>query len=89
MKNNTVHRIAFKDISKYLSEQNIQIRDEHGDVWVVTPKRMYCKEQKRLNRQLGINKVNHYGNTNGKCKCQRNEKPPNKNKIFKHQKQTL
>ena len=61
-----VHPIALKDISKYLAEQNIKIIDEHGDVWVVTPAHMYNKETRKLNAELGVNKVNYHGNTNHK-----------------------
>ena len=63
-----IHPIALKDISNWLAEQNVQIRDEHKDVWVVTPSIMYNKEQKKLNAELGVNRINYYGNTNGKRK---------------------
>lgn len=55
----TVRRIALKDIADYMREQNIQIQDESGDVWVVTASRMDCKEQRKLNIQLGVSKVNY------------------------------
>lgn len=61
-----IHPIALKDISKYLIEQNIPIRDKNGDTWVVTPTRMYNKDSRKLNAELGINKIHYYGNTNGK-----------------------
>ena len=51
--------IALKDISKYMKEQNIKIQDEAGDVWVVTSRRLQCKEQTRLNTELGVHKVNY------------------------------
>jgi hypothetical protein len=63
-----VNRLAFRDISKYLktiSRNNRPIIDNSGDVWVVTPRLLNCKEQRRLNRVLGLNKVNYYGNKNG------------------------
>jgi hypothetical protein len=53
--------IALKDISKYMKEQNIKIQDEAGDVWVVTSSRLHCKEQTRLNNELGVHKVNYPG----------------------------
>ena len=67
------HPVALKDISQYLSEQNVQIMDEHGDVWVVTPTRMYNKHTRKLNAELGVNKVNYYGNTNGRRSGKENE----------------
>jgi len=56
------YRIAMKDISEYLHSQNLQIVDEHGDVWVVTPSRMANKETRRLNAELGLHKINKHGN---------------------------
>ena len=64
MKKST-HRVALSDISQYLTEQNVRIIDEYGDGWVVTPARMYNKHTRKLNAELGVNKVNYYGNTNG------------------------
>jgi len=54
-----VKSIALKDIADYMRDQNIQIRDEAGDVWVVTASRMDCPEQRKLNRELGVSKVNY------------------------------
>lgn len=56
------YRIAMKDISEYLRSQNLQIADENGDVWVVTPSRLFNKETRKLNNELGLHKVNKYGN---------------------------
>jgi len=53
-------RIAMKDISEYLRNQNIKIFDGNDDVWVVTPGRMQNKETRKLNSQLGLHKVNKY-----------------------------
>ena len=63
---NQVCFIALKDISNYISEQNVKVMDEHGDVWIVTPNRMFNKQTRKLNAELGINKINYYGNTNQK-----------------------
>ena len=54
-----VKSIALKDIADYMRDQNIQIQDEAGDVWVVTASRMDCPEQRKLNRELGVSKVNY------------------------------
>jgi len=56
------YRIAMKDISEYLRSQNLQIVDEHGDVWVVTPSHMANKETRKLNVELGLHKINKHGN---------------------------
>lgn len=56
------YRIAMKDISEYLRSQNIQIVDEKGDVWVVTPSMMANKKTRKLNIELGLHKVNKFGN---------------------------
>ena len=54
-----VRLIALKDIADYMREQNVQIQDEAGDVWVVTASRMDCPEQRKLNIKLGVSKVNY------------------------------
>jgi hypothetical protein len=56
------YRIAMKDISEYLHSQNLHLADENGDVWVVTPSRLFNKETRKLNNELGLHKVNKYGN---------------------------
>lgn len=56
--------LALQDISEYLREQNGRL-EKSGDVWIVTPHRIFNKETRRLNAELGINKVNYIGNTNG------------------------
>ena len=55
----TVRRIALRDISEWMKEQNIQIKDEHGDVWVVSANRIGTPEHSKLNRELGVSKVNY------------------------------
>ena len=51
-------RIAIKDISEYMKENNIQIMDGNHDVWVVSASRVYCAEQRKLNKELGISGIN-------------------------------
>ena len=52
--------IAAKDISKHIKESEIEVFDENFDVWVVTPSRMHTRETSRLNKQLGIHKINKF-----------------------------
>jgi LEA14-like dessication related protein len=59
-KNNSSARIAMKDISEYLHNQDIKIVDENQDVWIVTPKRMQNKETRKLNAKLGLHKINKF-----------------------------
>jgi hypothetical protein len=54
----TVARIAIKDISKHIREQNNVTVDGYGDTWVVTSTYLYTREQRNLNRALGISKAN-------------------------------
>lgn len=61
----TAHEVALKDISEYLTDQKVRSRNKYGDVWIITPYRMFNKETRRLNDELNINKINYYGNTNG------------------------
>ena len=58
---NSPYRIALKDISEYLRDQNLQIIDEHGDVWVVTPSILANKETTKLNIELKLHKINKHG----------------------------
>lgn len=55
----SVRRIALKDIAEWMKEQNIQIQDEHGDVWVVSANRIGTPEQSKLNKELGVSRVNY------------------------------
>ena len=59
-KNNSSARIAMKDISEYLHNQDIKIDDENQDVWIVTPSRMQNKETRKLNSKLGLHKINKF-----------------------------
>lgn len=53
---------AFHDISKWLGEKGINRTGFH-DIWIVTPSNLDSPHQRRLNRQLGIDKMNyHAGN---------------------------
>ena len=62
-------RIALKDISDYIQNEyegkKIDYHREHTEVWVVAPWAIFNKQSRQLNKQLGINKVNYYGNKNG------------------------
>ena len=49
---------AFHDIAEWLKEEDIKIMDGNHDVWVVTGARLDTKEQRDLNKELGIHKVN-------------------------------
>lgn len=52
-----VSRMAFADISDYLKEEGAIAYGEH-EVWVVTPNALDTKETRRLNKELGLHKVN-------------------------------
>ena len=54
-----VKTIALQDIVSYMREHNIQKRDEFGDVWVVTANQIDCVEQRKLNIELGVSRVNY------------------------------
>ena len=54
-----VRRIALEDIAEWMRTQNIRMQDEHGDVWVVSASRVDTPEQGKLNKELGVNKVNY------------------------------
>ena len=50
--------VALRDISEYMRKNNIKIKDKNNDVWIVTSHFMDNSKQRRLNRDLGIHKVN-------------------------------
>ena len=52
------YRLAMRDITKYLQEENLRTNPGRGDVWVLTPARVFNKEQRRLNKELGLHTVN-------------------------------
>ena len=54
-----VKRIALADIAEWMRTQNIRMQDEHGDVWVVNTSALSTPEQTKLNKELGVNKVNY------------------------------
>ena len=65
---NNAARVAFRDISQHLRELYKDIVAEKGEsfeVWVVTPeKHLNNKDTRRLNRELGVSRVNYLGNKN-------------------------
>jgi|TARA_R110002020_G_scaffold131140_3_gene293342 hypothetical protein len=65
----TAAEMAFSDITKYIEDNNLIVM-EGGDVLIVTPVKLNTKEQRRLNRDIGVSKVNYTGNSN----IQKNQK---------------
>lgn len=57
---------AFQDISEEIRKSDLKLIDENDDVWIVTPSRMDNKETRRMNKELGINRLNYLGNNNGR-----------------------
>ena len=53
-----VRILALQDIASYIRKEKITIRDGYGDFWYVTANRLDCIEQRKLNKELGISKVN-------------------------------
>ena len=58
---NTVSQVAFKDIQDWINFNGLTIMDGNKDVWVVTPSRLVNKSQRKLNRDLGVSKLNYNG----------------------------
>lgn len=56
------YQAAFRDIFKWIEEKELNTNSKYGDVWVITPERMNNKEQRRLNAQLGITRINYIKN---------------------------
>ena len=60
----TARKIAFKDISEYIADNNIKVLGYDHDVWYVTPSIMFTKKTRFLNKLLGLHKINKFGNQN-------------------------
>ena len=54
---NSALRTAMRDISNYIKESELKVRVDSWDTWIVTPSRIATQESLRLNRQLGLHKV--------------------------------
>ncbi len=59
-----VSQIAFRDIAEYLKAKYKKYNLPRTDHWVVSTMQLNTKEQRRLNKMLGICSINHLGNTN-------------------------
>ena len=73
----TVSNYAFEDISEYYSEEIKKgiVRDGGlVDVFFVSPHWLDNKEQRKLNKLLGLSGINKIGNTNMNTKNKQNEK---------------
>jgi hypothetical protein len=72
MKNNISAHIANKDILELAKKEKIKVStkcEKHkyiSDHWFVHGGFLYNKESTRLNKELGINRLNYLGNTNSK-----------------------
>lgn len=57
----TAKRVALSDISKYLQENDIKLHGWNMDIWIVTPRQIDNAETARLNKELGLHKINKFG----------------------------
>ena len=60
-----INKIAFHDISEYLKEIYPEYDNKKSRGFIVGVGILDTKEQRRLNRELGLHKINHLGNKNG------------------------
>ena len=58
MSHNQVSRVALIDITKDSEERGLPVNVSYADRWHITQKDLNTKEVRRLNRQLGIHKIN-------------------------------
>lgn len=66
---NCVMMYALHDIAQWMKNDSVRVRDKNRDIWTVTASQLVnSKEIRRMNRLLGIDRINHFGNTNGKHK---------------------
>ena len=64
----SVEALALRDIAEYVQEEELKngCNATGADTWFFSRSHFDLKETRRLNRQLGINKLNYMGNKNGK-----------------------
>ena len=62
----TPYYSAIKDICNYLKDFGINTNNTSGDAWHVAPWKIYNKQSRRLNKELGIRGLNYMGNKNYK-----------------------
>lgn len=67
---NSVARLALRDISEYVNNNNIFKRPtfysigdapskiKRSEIWSVNQEYLFTKEQRRLNKELGLHKIN-------------------------------
>tara|TARA_R110000822_G_scaffold32188_1_gene92646 strand:+ start:3101 stop:3337 length:237 start_codon:yes stop_codon:yes gene_type:complete len=60
----TARVYALHDISEHI-KNDLKETFGSGDVWFVSATALNTKENQKLNRRLGVNRVNHLGNKNG------------------------
>lgn len=59
----TVRLLALRDIANYMNkEADIIIRDKYLDIWAVTAAQLDTKQNRRLNKELGIKNINYSRN---------------------------
>lgn len=56
-KNNAKH-VAFKDMIEYIEQNNLRNHLTGNEIWYYSPWKLSNKQTTRLNRQLGIHKIN-------------------------------
>jgi hypothetical protein len=80
-----VYQLAYKDISDYLME--IYPFSNNHETYIVTPRYLFNKKNRYLNKKLGLNKVNYFGNKMSRnTNLKTTTMTPNKfNKSIRHQ----
>lgn len=53
-----------RDLARYIKENNIPM-SRIGDKWYYNANQLPFKEMRRMNRELGLHRLNHIGNKNG------------------------
>ena len=66
----SVQRIAFEDITKYLKEEG-ETNTPFSDIWIVPPKYLNTKKNRFLNKLLGLHKINKYGQAMARSKTKK------------------
>lgn len=75
-KNNPAY-IALKDIKEDLINREVKLYSlttgiaYEREIWSVFGEYLYNKEQRALNKKLGLHKVNQFGNANAKNKSRK------------------
>tara|TARA_R110000772_G_scaffold203438_1_gene313618 strand:- start:1045 stop:1245 length:201 start_codon:yes stop_codon:yes gene_type:complete len=59
---NNARYVALLDVTEFINELKDVVKDENGDVWFVTRRFLDTKENRLLNKRIGLKNINYFKN---------------------------